>query len=64
MSDVDRMIATCIIDAIDSDGMLTMSVEELTESLGPFEDETLTVDVAEVEAVLKRIQQFDPTGGA
>ncbi len=64
MSDVDRMIATCIIDAIDPDGMLTLSVEEITESLGPFEDPELAVEVDEVEAVLKRIQQYDPTGVA
>jgi RNA polymerase sigma-54 factor len=64
MSEVDRMIAVAIIDAIDPDGMLTSPVEELTESLGPFDDETLTVDVEEVVAVLKRIQQFDPTGVA
>ena len=64
MSEVDRMIATCIIDAIDSDGMLTTTVEELTESLGPFDDPSLSVEVDEVEAVLKRIQQFDPTGVA
>ena len=64
MSEVDRMIATCIIDAIDPDGMLTVSVEEITESLGPFEDKNLTVEIDEVVAVLKRIQQFDPTGVA
>jgi RNA polymerase sigma-54 factor len=64
MSEVDRMIAVAIIDAVDPDGMLTASVEELTESLGPFDDESLTVDVDEVVAVLKRIQQFDPTGVA
>ncbi|MEQ8857329.1 MAG: RNA polymerase factor sigma-54 [Pseudomonadales bacterium] len=64
MSDVDRMIAVAIIDAIDPDGMLTASVEEITESLGPFDDESTTVDVDEVVAVLKHIQQFDPTGVA
>jgi len=62
MSDVDRMIATAIIDAIDGDGMLTMSLEDITDSLGPFDDADLTVEVDEVAAVLKRIQQFDPTG--
>lgn len=62
MTDVDRMIAVAIIDAIDPDGMLTATVEDITESLGPFEDEATTVEVDEVVAVLKRIQQFDPTG--
>jgi RNA polymerase sigma-54 factor len=64
MSDVDRMIAVAIIDAIDADGMLTTTIEDITESLGPFEDESDTVEVDEVVAVLKRIQQFDPTGVA
>ena len=64
MSDVDRMIAMTIIDAIDPDGMLTSSVEEITESLGPFEEGEEPVEVDEVLAVLKRVQQFDPTGVA
>jgi RNA polymerase sigma-54 factor len=64
MSDVDRMIAVAIIDAIDPDGMLTATVAEITESLGPFDDDTLEIDEDEVVAVLKRIQQFDPTGVA
>lgn len=62
MSEVDRVIATCIIDAIDPDGMLSASVEEIAESCGPFEDESQAIEVDEVVAVLKRIQQFDPTG--
>jgi len=33
MSDVDRVIGSAIIDAIDDDGMLTSSVDDLTESL-------------------------------
>ncbi|HEX7036824.1 MAG TPA: RNA polymerase factor sigma-54, partial [Pseudomonadales bacterium] len=62
MSDVDRVIATCIIDAIDPDGMLSVPVEEIAESCGPFEDESQVIEVDEVVAVLKRIQQFDPVG--
>jgi RNA polymerase sigma-54 factor len=62
MSEVDRAIAMAIIDAIDADGMLTVSLEDITETLGPFEDETFTVELDEVVAVLKRVQQFDPTG--
>ncbi len=62
MSDLDRTIAVCIIDAIDSDGMLTATVEEIAESVGPFDGDTPEVEPDEVVAVLKRIQQFDPTG--
>jgi RNA polymerase sigma-54 factor len=63
MSDVDRAIGLAIIDAIDADGMLSVSVEELTEGLGALEDGT-AIEVDEVVAVLKRIQQFDPPGVA
>jgi RNA polymerase sigma-54 factor len=63
MSDVDRAIGLAIIDAIDPDGMLSVSVEELTEGLGTLDDGG-AIEVDEVIAVLKRIQQFDPPGVA
>jgi len=58
-SDTDRAIATSIVDAVDETGYLTTSVEEILESIG---NEDLDLD--EVEAVLKRIQRFDPIGVA
>ncbi|PSU32754.1 RNA polymerase factor sigma-54 [Photobacterium lutimaris] len=58
-SETDRTIATSIIDAIDEKGYLTCSVEDILESQG---DDDVELD--EVEAVLKRIQQFDPLGVA
>lgn len=112
MSDIDRLIATTIIDAIDADGMLTLTVEDINQSLNdalmniapppvqsPQETEQETecgskqeiehgselatefeielgtelelqnnaaplIELDEVVAVLKRIQQFDPTGVA
>ena len=64
MSDLDRMIAVAIIDAIGPDGMLTVPLEDIVESLGPFDDDEEPVELDEVVAVLKRIQQFDPTGVA
>lgn len=60
MSDADRMVATAIIDAIDPNGRLTTSPEELLEGLP--EDSGLELD--EVMAVLHRVQQFDPPGVA
>jgi RNA polymerase sigma-54 factor len=66
MTDVDQLIATSIIDAIDHDGMLTLTIDDITTSLNPARLPGSDVDVAieqdEVVAVLKRIQQFDPTG--
>jgi RNA polymerase sigma-54 factor len=58
MSDSDRLIALSIIDAIDSDGMLCASIEEIVEGLDP----ELGIESDEVLAVLHRIQHFDPVG--
>ena len=56
-SDTDRAIATTLIDAINDDGYLTQSVEDIQAA---FEDPDIGVE--EVEAVLHRIQNFDPPG--
>jgi len=59
MSDIDRVIATALIDAVDDDGFLTQSVSELHASL---DSEAYPLDLEEVEAVKHRLQQFDPIG--
>ncbi len=58
-SDTDLTIATAIIDAIDEAGFLTVDVEDILAAQGNEE-----VELDEVEAVLKRIQHFDPIGVA
>lgn len=58
-SETDLAIATAIIDAIDDSGFLSVSSDDILESLGQPE-----VELDEVEAVLKRIQHFDPLGVA
>ncbi|HCO7919392.1 TPA: RNA polymerase factor sigma-54 [Escherichia coli] len=58
-SDTDRAIATSIVDAVDETGYLTVPLEDILESIGDEE-----IDIDEVEAVLKRIQRFDPVGVA
>lgn len=60
VSAVDRSIALAIIDAINDDGYLEASLEELLESLGL--DPELEVGIDEIQAVLRRIQHFDPVG--
>jgi RNA polymerase sigma-54 factor len=60
LSDRDKLIGTTIIEAIDSDGMLISSVGELIASV----DDDFLIEPAEVEAVLKLIQQFEPAGVA
>ena len=57
-SDTDRAIAEAIIDAIDDDGYLRTSCPDLHESMNV----EGSLDLDEVEAVLRRIQQFDPPG--
>ncbi|MDO6427055.1 RNA polymerase factor sigma-54 [Thalassotalea sp. 1_MG-2023] len=56
-SETDEAIAMAIIDAIDDAGYLRVTTEEILESVG-VED----VELDEVEAVLKRINVFDPVG--
>ncbi|MEZ2694752.1 RNA polymerase factor sigma-54, partial [Hafnia alvei] len=58
-SDTDLAIATAIVDAVDDTGYLTSSLDDILESMG---DEHVMMD--EVEAVLKRVQRFDPVGVA
>lgn len=56
-SETDLAIATAIIDAIDDAGYLTVTTEDILESIG-----VVDVELDEVEAVLKRINVFDPVG--
>ena len=58
-SETDRTIALALIDAIDDYGYLTVSTEDILESFNNEE-----IEIEEIEAVRKRIQQFDPLGVA
>ena len=57
-TDNDTIIAIAIIDAINDDGYLTESVEDIYNSL----KNELDIEMDEVEAVLHRVQRFDPVG--
>ena len=57
-SDQDRLIATAIIDSISESGYLTCTLEDIRESLST----SYELEIPEIEAVLHRIQQFDPIG--
>ncbi len=61
LSDLDRAIATVIIDGVSEDGYLTT---DLADVLADFADHENEVEMDEVEAVLHRIQDFDPPGVA
>lgn len=54
----DKLIAISLIDAIDEDGYLTSSLEDIQLTL----KNDIEVDIDEIEAVLHLIQQFDPIG--
>ncbi len=59
-SDTDRVIAAAVLDAVGDDGYLTVTIEDIHQGLvGEFD-----IELDEVEAVLHRIQQFDPVGVA
>ncbi|MFM1892563.1 MAG: hypothetical protein RLZ44_1640 [Pseudomonadota bacterium] len=58
-SDEDRAIATLIVDAIDEDGYLGMTLDDIVAALDDPE-----IGAEEVAAVLHRIQAFDPAGVA
>ncbi|TNF37087.1 MAG: RNA polymerase factor sigma-54 [Gammaproteobacteria bacterium] len=60
LSDNDRAIGLAIIDAIDDDGYLKESCEDILNGL---KDE-FDIELDEVEAVLRLIQHFDPVGVA
>ncbi|MBD3609568.1 MAG: RNA polymerase factor sigma-54 [Gammaproteobacteria bacterium] len=57
----DRLTAMAIIDAIDEDGYISTSLDEIFQSLYA-QDPELEMD--EVEATLRQIQNFDPLGVA
>jgi RNA polymerase sigma-54 factor len=65
-SDFDRFIAELIIDSIDERGYLSLSFEEslqiVEKEIGEVEEEDFGIE--EFEAVLHRVQQFDPPGVA
>jgi RNA polymerase sigma-54 factor len=60
LSDIDRSIAETIIDSVNDDGYLNASLEELHDSLGLAPE--LEIGIEEIQAVLHRIQHFDPVG--
>ncbi len=58
MSDNDHLIAVNIIEGVDDDGYLKVSLEDIFNSLDP----ELGLEMDEIQAVLTRVQQFEPAG--
>lgn len=61
MSERDLLIASAIIDAVEPSGILSISTEEIYAGLVNTLEE---LEFDEVQAVLHRVQQFDPPGVA
>ncbi|WP_319784374.1 RNA polymerase factor sigma-54 [Oceanisphaera sp. IT1-181] len=60
-SETDQAIALAIIDAIDEAGYLSLDIDGILASVSGGEQH---IEADEIEAVLKRIQHFDPLGVA
>nr|VFJ90070.1 MAG: RNA polymerase, sigma 54 subunit, RpoN/SigL [Candidatus Kentron sp. LFY] len=58
-NETDQLIAITIIDAIDDNGYLRSDIEHIHQSLSRDDHE---IGLDEIEAVLHRIQSFEPTG--
>ena len=54
----DRTLVQCLIDALDDDGYLTQSLDELVDALPP----ELEIEPEELQIALRHLQHFDPTG--
>jgi RNA polymerase sigma-54 factor len=54
----DSTLVQCLIDALDDDGYLTQSLEELAETL----PDELEIEPEELQIALRHLQYFDPTG--
>ncbi|WP_419834112.1 RNA polymerase factor sigma-54 [Endozoicomonas atrinae] len=59
MSDRDRLIGLAIIEAINPDGYLTCSLDDLFVSL---QSQLEELEIEEVNVLQHRVQQFDPVG--
>jgi len=57
-SETDKAIAIALIDALNDDGYLTSSLEEIQSSLS----DGLEVELEEINVVLRMIQAMDPAG--
>ncbi|MDX1817235.1 MAG: RNA polymerase factor sigma-54, partial [Marinobacter sp.] len=61
LSERDQAVAHALLDAVDDRGYLTSSLEEIHAGLADETDED-PLELDEVEAVLHRLQHFDPPG--
>ncbi len=58
LSERDRVLLQCLVDAVDEGGYLTMSLEDVAETL-PAE---LEIEPEELQIALRRLQRLEPAG--
>ena len=58
LPDRDRMLVRVLIEALDEDGYLSQTLEELAEIM----PEELEIEPEELQIALKHLQHFEPTG--
>jgi RNA polymerase sigma-54 factor len=60
LSETDQMIAMAIIDGLDENGVMTITLDDVMQSLPHNPEDPIETD--EIEAVLHLIQHLDPVG--
>lgn len=63
MSDTDHEIALTIIDGVDDNGFLSVTLDDVLVAINRHRSED-PIDLSEVKAVLHLVQRFDPIGVA
>src|SRR5690606_32532854 len=58
LSDTDKLIAVTLVDALNEQGYLEESIDDLVAAFDP----ALEIEADEVEAVLHRLQHLEPAG--
>lgn len=64
LSEIDEIIAMAIIDGLNQEGVLTISLDDVLASVANDDIEAEQIEIDEVEAVLHLIQHLDPVGVA
>jgi RNA polymerase sigma-54 factor len=64
LSEIDEIIAMAIIDGLNQEGVLTISLDDVLASVANDDIEAEQIEMDEVEAVLHLIQHLDPVGVA
>ncbi|MBI4696882.1 MAG: RNA polymerase factor sigma-54 [Gammaproteobacteria bacterium] len=62
LTPTDRAIAHAIVDGLNQDGYLTVTLDEILSAVSSVEEVEIELD--EVQAVLKQVQSLDPPGVA